>query len=263
MSQNDLLDLETRLQSVFVAAARLEEELALQADAIRRLSGLAEIPPSGISDAGLVLDPAQLEPPQIEGFTLEVLPRNRRLQLATRAIEAEELALSNLSAERPLIPEIGLQLELSVNTSRVPLFGPDWYGQSDWQATGGVGISSQLYDGGRSQAAVGGQEARAARARLRADEARFELQSALSRGILRMRSLLNRMEIQRRRIERTEEQTEIVANRVRNGAANEQELLQQRLDLLGYRAELVELETDYVQEYYSVQALGPADPPAR
>lgn len=252
------LDARLSEEDARLARVSIREQRGNAADQLRLLLGLDELPET--------LIPA--EPPQAGRLALdseETVAAARRGSWELGALEAAEnarqAAEDQAAAARVRRPSVGLEAEVGWAGAYSDITADSWDERGSWRASVGVGISGDLFDGGRSEAAF----ERAGEQRLQASidrrERVEEIDAALRRRLRRLDTLRARLqhaavEESVRRREMEDAQSARVA-----GAGGEQEVLRAIIEHASVVTRGYEYLAEYRGELWAIgAALGAAAP---
>jgi outer membrane protein TolC len=184
------------------------------------------------------------------------LSQNLELSLVQAGISAREAQEAMATAGGPFQPDVGLQIRFAYSGPRFPLIETDWYGENSRNIVTSVGLSTTLFDAGRTRREEEAAQSDVRLAEANALAARQEIERAVSSDILAMKLATERHTYFELLSESSAEQARLKRARAEAGAAADTEYLVEEIATLGHRISALRELLTYIQAYLRIEATG-------
>jgi outer membrane protein TolC len=184
------------------------------------------------------------------------LSQNLELSLVQAGIAAREAQETMATAGGPFQPDVGLQIRFAYSGPRFPLIETDWYGENSRNIVTSVGLSTTLFDAGRTRREEEAAQSDVRLAEANALAARQEIERAVSSDILAMKLATERHTYFELLSESSAEQARLKRARAEAGAAADTEYLVEEIATLGHRISALRELLTYIQAYLRIEATG-------
>ncbi len=217
-ARNEVLAVEVERDRVELDRLRAEAGAELAEANLRRL---LDLPPETRVLASERLEALWVPSPELEAQVLEAqTARAERKALAARVAAAEAVSGAQRAARLPQVALTGGYVYANPNRDVVPA-GAEWKGTWDF----GVGVTWNLFDGGRRSAGEAQARAQADLAREQLREMDRAIRLELTERLLELRTASARVPVAERSLRSAEENRRVAGDRYREGVIASSELL--------------------------------------
>ena len=263
---SDLLAVRLQVKEAELAAMRIEDQCSRLLIRIRTLINEETVTLETIDFTSL---------PAVSGFPpehksdllLEAMGHNRSLKLLEILISGARTKTRIARGAGLFHPNLGVYLNLTYTTAKVPYLEEDWDDQDVPNFIGTLGIRTLLFDGGASGAAVRSAQDAEEQARLELERGRESVRDYILTALFRMDLSQKKIEYHDIQMETAGERIEQKTRAWESGYGEERDIFQEKIIYHGHRIEELQEEAARIKTILELNsALGrttiPETPPA-
>lgn len=249
INQAELVEKRMKAQEVSHAIASVEEQRESMLRDLRTETGMSDLTGDNVDFTAIDEQLAQRTLLEEQLLVQRALGQNNDIKLSTAAEEIYRNKVDIARSDTLLKPDLALSL-------RFGYMGPvlnDWNVQDDWVANLTLAISAQLYDGGKSAAAVAEAQAQLEQARSQTRSA----ERAVSKYILQTRYELGVAKENIAYYQQRASDAQAIGDYQKMlldaGAGSKVEYYQRVVDVFTERAHVIEQQIAYAARYFTLQ----------